>query len=67
MELNYSSDYVYHMVLPQRTINLIQKKKKKKKKMVDSSTKLEMSVSTTSTLESREARPCNGGKTCWTV
>ena len=29
LELNYSSDNVYHMVIPQRTINLIQKKKKK--------------------------------------
>ena len=29
MELNYSSDNVYHMVIPQRTINMIQKKKKK--------------------------------------
>ena len=33
MELNYSSDNVYHMVIPQRTINLIQKKKKKLKKI----------------------------------
>ena len=32
LELNYSSVNVYHMVIPQRTINLIQKKKKKKKK-----------------------------------
>ena len=34
LELNYSFDNVYHMVVPLRTINLIQKKIKNKKKHV---------------------------------
>ena len=35
LELNYSFDNVYHMVVPLRTINLIQKKIKNKKNMLE--------------------------------